>query len=119
MIAGLEETVRRALAEDVGTGDITTLLTVEPEIRAEAAMIAKAEGILAGLPVAAEVYRQIDPAVEMEFTLEDGAHIQPGTVLCRLQGPARSLLTGERVALNFVQRLSGIATKTNRFVQLA
>jgi len=118
-LPGLEEIVGRALAEDIGTGDITTQLTVPPEVEARAVMVAKAEGIVAGLPIVAEVYRQLDPRVTVENAAEDGEPIAPGQTICRIHGPARSLLTGERVALNFVQRLSGIATKTDRFVQLA
>jgi nicotinate-nucleotide pyrophosphorylase (carboxylating) len=118
-LPGIEEVVRRALAEDIGTGDITTELTVPARIEARAVMVAKTAGIVAGLPVVAEVYRQIDPSVAVSFEAEDGEPISPGQTLCRLHGSARSLLTGERVALNFVQRLSGIATKTDRFVQLA
>jgi nicotinate-nucleotide pyrophosphorylase (carboxylating) len=115
----VDEIVRRALTEDIGTGDITTLLTVPAETEARAVMVAKAAGVVAGLPVAAEVYRQIDPQVVVSFEVEDGEPVTAGQILCRLNGRAQSLLTGERVALNFVQRLSGIATKTNRFVQLA
>jgi len=74
--------------------------------------------VVAGLPVVAEVYRQIDPEATVEFALEEGDRVGHGDILCRITGPARSLLTGERVALNFVQRLSGIATKTARFVEL-
>jgi nicotinate-nucleotide pyrophosphorylase (carboxylating) len=117
-LPGIDEIVRRALAEDIGTGDITTQLTVPAYVEARAAMVAKTNGVVAGLPVVAEVYRQIDPLVAVSFEAEDGEPISPGQTLCRLHGNARSLLTGERVALNFVQRLSGIATKTDRFVQL-
>jgi nicotinate-nucleotide pyrophosphorylase (carboxylating) len=114
----ITEVVRRALAEDIGTGDLTTLLTVPEETQAQAFMRAKAEGVVAGLPVVAEVYQQVDPTVSIEFALEEGDRVGYGDILCRITGPARSLLTGERVALNFVQRLAGIATKTARFVEL-
>lgn len=117
-LAGLEATVRQALAEDIGTGDITTLLTVPIELQAQARMIAKSVGVVAGLPVVAEVYRQVDSEVTIIFDVQDGDTIQPGQTLCRLEGAAQSLLTGERVALNFVQRLSGVATKTARYVEL-
>lgn len=118
MLSGIEETVKRALAEDIGSGDVTTLLTVPPETRAHAVMVVKSAGVIAGLPLVAEVYRQIDPSVEVANEVADGASVEPGAILCRLTGSARSLLTGERVALNFVQRLSGVATKTSRFVRL-
>ena len=115
----LTETVRRALAEDVGTGDVTTLFTVPENAEAQATMVAKAAGVVAGLPVVAEVYSQVYPPVGVEFEVEDGTVVQPGSALCRVRGLARGVLTGERVALNFVQRLSGIATLTARFVALA
>lgn len=114
----LTEIVRRALAEDVGTGDITTLLTVSPDAEAQAVMKSKATGIIAGLPLAEEVYRQVDPAVEIGFFVSEGDSISPGSLLCSIKGSAQSILTGERVALNFVQRLSGVATKTRRYVDL-
>jgi len=117
-LPGVDEIVRRAIAEDVGTGDITTVSTVHVDAQARATMVAKSVGIAAGLPIVAEVYLQIDPRVTVEFEAVEGESISPGMVLCRLTGPARSVLTGERVALNFVQRLSGIATKTNSFVRL-
>lgn len=114
----LQETVRRALAEDIGTGDITTLLTVPANENARALMVAKTAGVVAGLPVIAEVFRQIDPYVHITYQAQDGDRIEPQQTLCELHGKAQCLLTGERVALNFVQRLSGIATKTARYVEL-
>ncbi|MBC7529027.1 MAG: carboxylating nicotinate-nucleotide diphosphorylase [Chthonomonadaceae bacterium] len=114
----IAEIVTYALREDLGAGDITTLSTVPKEAKASATMIAKTEGVIAGLPVVEEVYRQVDPSVKITRRVEEGAHVPPRTVLCEIVGDARSLLTGERVALNFLQRLSGIATKTARFVSL-
>lgn len=116
----ISETVRLALLEDIGTGDITTLLTVPESARARGFFVAKQAGVIAGLPVVAEVYRQVDPAVtlEAEAAITEGTRVEAGTTLCRAVGSARSLLTGERVALNFLQRLSGIATKTARMVEL-
>jgi nicotinate-nucleotide pyrophosphorylase (carboxylating) len=110
--------VRIALQEDVGTGDITTLATVPAERQARARVVAKAAGVIAGLPIVAEVFAQIDPAIQIEFAVEDGDRVDGGELLCRLTGPAQGILTGERVALNFLQRLSGIATRTARFVSL-
>ncbi len=112
------ETVRRALAEDIGTGDVTTLFTVPEETQAVARMIAKAEGVVAGLPVAVSALLHIDPALDVEMLVAEGERVEPGQTLLTISGSARSILTGERVALNFVQRLSGIATKTARFVEL-
>jgi nicotinate-nucleotide pyrophosphorylase (carboxylating) len=112
------ESVRRALAEDIGTGDITTLLTVPEAAQARALMKLKAEGVVAGLPVAAQVFRQVDPALDVALLVEEGTRLEAGQVLLTVEGSARSILTAERVALNFVQRLSGIATMTARFVDL-
>jgi nicotinate-nucleotide pyrophosphorylase (carboxylating) len=114
----IEETVRRALAEDVGTGDVTTLSTVHAGRQARAEIVAKAEGVLAGLPVVEEVYRQVDPSLTIHHRLSDGAECSPRDVLCVVLGSARSILTGERVALNFLQRMSGVATRTAHFVKL-
>lgn len=118
LLPELTEVVRHALREDIGSGDITTLTTVPPGTRARARMIAKSSGTVAGLPLVSEVYAQIDDEVLVDFIRSEGAIIAAGDVLCELQGEARSLLMGERVALNFVQRLSGIATKTAQFVAL-
>ncbi|MCS6777728.1 MAG: carboxylating nicotinate-nucleotide diphosphorylase [Chloroherpetonaceae bacterium] len=112
------ETVRRALQEDVGTGDITTLLTVPAEAQAHAVMLARQDGVVAGLPVAQEVFRQVDPSLQFRALLAEGASFRSGDLLCEITGRAQAILTGERVALNFVQRLSGIATRTSRFVAL-
>lgn len=112
------DVVRQALAEDIGTGDMTTLFTVPADTTARGALVAKQAGVVAGLPVAAQVFAQVDPALSIEFHAEDGSYVEAGDTLMTVSGSARSILTGERVALNFVQRLSGIATKTSRFVAL-
>jgi nicotinate-nucleotide pyrophosphorylase (carboxylating) len=114
----LEEIVRRALQEDIGTGDVTTLTTVSSAIQAQGRIVVKTAGVVAGLPVAQEVFRQVSPAVRMTSRLQDGDAASSGTIAATLQGPAQAILTGERVALNFLQRLSGIATLTARFVAL-
>jgi nicotinate-nucleotide pyrophosphorylase (carboxylating) len=116
--SSLKETVRLALREDIGTGDVTTLSTVPPAQQARAEIVAKAEGVLAGLPVVEEVFRQVDSSLIVTRTLQEGARIKPGDVLCEVRGSAQSILIGERVALNFLQRLSGIATRTATFVKL-
>jgi nicotinate-nucleotide pyrophosphorylase (carboxylating) len=112
----LEETVRRALQEDIGTGDLTTLLTVPAEAQAHGVIVAKAEGVIAGLPVVEEVFRQIDSRVTLQYGVHEGEGVGAMTTLANLYGSAQSILLGERVALNFLQRLSGIATKTAQFV---
>lgn len=111
-----EPVVQAALAEDVGAGDITTLLTVPEFGVARAFLLAKAEGVIAGLSVAARAFSLVEPTVVWEAHISDGERVRPGTVLATVTGPARALLTAERVALNFVQRLSGVATLTARFV---
>jgi nicotinate-nucleotide pyrophosphorylase (carboxylating) len=109
--------VRQALAEDLGSGDATTLATV-PETRlAHAAMVAREPLVLAGVELAEAAFRELSPAIQSERVAEDGQRVERGQALLRLTGPARSLLSAERVALNFVQRLSGIATLTARFVE--
>ena len=111
--------VRRALAEDVGAGDVTTAATVPERARGRGILLAKSMLVLAGLDVAAAVFDEIDPACLLSRRIDDGVPCRPGTILADVTGPARALLTGERVALNFLQRLSGVATLTRRFVEAA
>jgi nicotinate-nucleotide pyrophosphorylase (carboxylating) len=106
-----------ALAEDSGGGDWTTRWTVAARTRAVAEITAKAEGIVAGLAPATAVFLRLDPRVEPDIRIGDAERVAPGDMICRLSGPARALLTGERVALNFLQRLSGVATLTRQFVE--
>ncbi len=117
--AGYREIVRRALAEDVGSGDVTTEGTVPPRQRARGELRVKAPCVIAGIDVALEVFRQLDPAVGVQVHHADGGLCAPGDVVATLQGWAGKLLTAERTALNFLQRLSGIATLTRRFVDAA
>jgi nicotinate-nucleotide pyrophosphorylase (carboxylating) len=121
MTADLERTVAAALEEDLGPErrDLTTELVVPAQARAEARITARAEGVVAGMPALVEVYRQLDPDVLVEGLAEDGASCRPGQTLALLQGRLRSLLAGERVALNFLQQLSGVATMTRRFCEAA
>jgi nicotinate-nucleotide pyrophosphorylase (carboxylating) len=105
-----------ALAEDLGNGDITSLVTVPAELEARGTMIAKAAGVISGLAVAGEVFYRIDPAVVWRPLLEDGDPIAPGVAIAEVAGWARSILAGERVALNLLQRLSGVATMAARYV---
>jgi len=108
----LDRLIDLALEEDIGPGDVTTQAVVDPELQGEAHIRAKATLVVAGLPVAARVFRQLDAKVVFSAAVDDGQEVAPGTVLVRLTGPVASILTGERVALNFLQRLSGIATFT-------
>ena len=111
--------VDRALHEDVGDGDITTLAIVPATARGEGRLIAKSPLVLAGLAVALSVFRTLDEDVSMDHERGDGDRFAPGETIAVLGGRARALLTGERVALNFLQRMSGIATETRRFVEAA
>ena len=111
--------VRRALAEDVGTGDVTTLATVDEGARARGVFLVKSEGVLAGADVATETFRQVDASVSVTFHRPDGARCRAGDEVGEVVGPARALLVAERTALNFLQRLSGIATRTRAFVDAA
>jgi nicotinate-nucleotide pyrophosphorylase (carboxylating) len=113
------EIVRLALAEDVGAGDITTDATVTPHQRARGVFLMKADGVLAGLDVAFETFRQLDPAVQIAPHKRDGEVCRAGEEIAEVAGSARALLVGERTALNFLQRLSGIATQSRRFVDAA
>jgi nicotinate-nucleotide pyrophosphorylase (carboxylating) len=110
--------VAEALTEDIGHGDVTTLATVPADTTGRATFRAKDTGVLAGLPVLDTVYGHLDPDVEVELFLQDGGWVEPGARIAAVHGPSRAMLTGERVALNFVQFLSGIATRTARFVKL-
>jgi nicotinate-nucleotide pyrophosphorylase (carboxylating) len=112
----LRTLIRQALAEDGAEADITTLCTVPAEQQASGTILAREAGVIAGLSVAAETFRLFDPHIDVRLLVEDGASVQAGQELVRLNGPARSLLSAERVALNFLGRLSGIASLTARCV---
>ena len=109
--------VQAALAEDIGPGDATTLATVPEEAQARAVMVAREPLTLAGLAFAEAAFRELSPAVTFEQSARDGQRVGAGSSLLSIAGPARALLTAERVALNFVQRLSGVATLTAQFVE--
>jgi nicotinate-nucleotide pyrophosphorylase (carboxylating) len=111
--------VRRALAEDVGRGDVTTEATVDAALRARGEILAKSDCVVAGLDVAVEVFRQLDPAIDVVIHKNDGSRCAPGDVIAELRGAAGPMLTAERTALNLLQRLTGIATLTRRFVDAA
>ena len=106
-----------ALREDVGPGDWTTLWTVPPDLRAEGAISAEEEGVICGLRVAEMVFRKVDPGLSFSPRFRDGERVRPGDVVAVVEGPARGMLTAERTALNFLGRLSGIATLTARYVE--
>jgi nicotinate-nucleotide pyrophosphorylase (carboxylating) len=105
----LPRLVAQALEEDVGTGDVTTLATVRPDARADAVIVQRAPGVIFGVEPVEEVFRQLDPSARVEWLVDEGVWRDGGEV-ARLEGPARALLTGERTALDFLGRLSGVAT---------
>jgi len=113
----VRQAVQLALAEDLGTGDVTTLAVVPENARAKAVMRARESLVVAGLPLAQAAFRQLAPELEIACLAEDGKKVSPGVALLQVQGSARPILSAERVALNFVQRLSGIAKLTREFVE--
>lgn len=115
----IELLLRRALREDLGEGDVTTLCAVPEGARATARLVAKSHGRIAGLEIFAQVFRVLDPGVSWKPEAKDGDPCEPKQVMGVLAGEARALLSGERTALNLVQRMSGIATTTARFVEAA
>ena len=115
--SSIRSTIERALVEDLGQGDITTDSLISPDILGMGTVLAKAPGVIAGLDVALEVFRQTNPAVETLMLKADGSEITPGDVVAEIKGSIAGILKGERVALNFLQRLSGIATATSMYVK--
>ena len=111
--------VRAALEEDLGPGDVTSRATIDPAARARGMLVAREPLVVAGLPVAREVFRQIDPCVAFREACRDGDQRAAGEGIATVEGPALPILAGERTALNFLQRMSGIATATRRAVELA
>lgn len=125
LAAPVDDIIRRALAEDLGPtpdsplGDLTTLATVPADLTLTARLVAKADGILAGLAVFARTFTLLDPATQLTFHAADGDSVTRGQVVAHLTGPGRALLTAERTALNLLQRMSGIATYTHALVTAA
>jgi nicotinate-nucleotide pyrophosphorylase (carboxylating) len=113
----IEEIIGRALAEDLGKGDVTTEALIPGDQRGAGFIVAKKEGILAGTEAAKQVFHWVDPELEVEILLVDGARIKPGNKVAKVSGSIASILKAERVALNFLQHLSGIASETNRYVE--
>lgn len=115
--ARYRDLVRRALEEDLGRGDLTSDAVIDPDVRGRGIFMAKSACILAGVDVAAEVFRQLDDSARFAFACGDGDECAPGTVIGEVTGKGRALLAAERASLNFLQHLSGIATLTRRFVK--
>lgn len=115
--AEIDRVVRQALEEDLGWGDVTTDSLIDPTLRASGRIVARETGVVAGVEVAARVFTLVDPAVEVTANRADGDPVQPGDTVLTIAGPAAALLRAERTALNFLQRLSGVATQTARYVE--
>ncbi|HEX4645900.1 MAG TPA: carboxylating nicotinate-nucleotide diphosphorylase [Verrucomicrobiae bacterium] len=113
----IRSAVELALAEDIGSGDVTTLATISPDAQASAKMVAREPLILCGVAFAEAAFRQLSSSVKMTRHAQDGENLSAGALVLSVSGPAQAVLTAERVALNFVQRLSGVATLTAQFVQ--
>src|SRR6266850_5298115 len=111
----IQQAVRLALSEDIGSGDVTTLATVPEQTSAAALMRAREPLVVAGLALAEAAFRQLSDAIHIGRVMQDGQHAISGSIILKISGPARALLSAERVALNFVQRLSGVATLTSGF----
>ncbi|QQL45286.1 carboxylating nicotinate-nucleotide diphosphorylase [Sulfuriroseicoccus oceanibius] len=116
-IPNLEDHVRAALEEDLGTpGDLTAQYFLDPECEMTVDLCAREPGVLAGTEPAVEALRQVDPSLNVELLLNDGAPLERGSIVMRISGKAASIVTAERTALNYLQRLSGVATATKRYV---
>ncbi len=112
----IDHLIDLALEEDIGTGDITTRTLIPPALETSAIFLAKVEGVLAGIEIARRVFLKLDPEIIFKIFIKDGSTLQKGDIIAEVKGKARAILTGERTALNFLQRLSGIATLTRQFV---
>jgi len=112
----MEEIIRKALEEDIGNGDHTSLATIPQNATGKSKLLIKENGVLAGVEIARMVFRQLDPSLHFEIVLVDGTHVKPGDIAFYVSGSSRSILSGERLALNFMQRMSGIATATAKMV---
>lgn len=112
----IESVVRRALEEDAPWGDLTVELAIPAEAQLDTRLVAREPGVFAGGPLVVAAFRQVDPRVAVTDLAAEGAAFEAGDVLARISGPARGVLTGERIALNFAQRMSGVASLTSRFV---
>ncbi|HWQ30980.1 MAG TPA: nicotinate-nucleotide diphosphorylase (carboxylating), partial [Negativicutes bacterium] len=113
----MDNIIKNALAEDLGWGDVTTDSTIPEATAVRGNFVAKAEGIVCGIDVCRRVFEIVDDSIEFQALVKDGQRVSKGDVLALISGNGRSVLKGERTALNFFQRMSGIATMTSRFVQ--
>lgn len=115
--AQLNEIINRALAEDLGSGDITTEALIARDWQSKASILIKSDGVLAGVDIARQVFLKVDPKLHVEILIQDGAQVKSGNIAALIKGKTASILKAERTALNFLQHLSGIATETARYVE--
>ncbi len=115
-ITQLQQLIDQALAEDLSYGDVTTEALIPETQRSKASIMAKARGVIAGVEIAKQVFLKVDPKLKMDILIKDGTEVKPGDVISRIVGKTSSILKAERVALNFLQHLSGIASETARYV---
>jgi nicotinate-nucleotide pyrophosphorylase (carboxylating) len=116
ILTAIDQLIETGLKEDINTGDITTNLLIPANKQSTAIMVAKADGVIAGLQVAEAVFRKLDSKINFKSEVADGDSVKNGDLICTIEGAYRALLTGERLALNFLQRMSGIATETSKYV---
>lgn len=114
----IKQLIQMTLAEDIGDGDHSSMSCIPVEVQGEMKLLVKADGILCGVDVAREVLRQVDDTIQMEQFMHDGDTIQKGDIVFKLRGSAQKMLTAERTVLNFMQRMSGIATTTHQYVEM-
>lgn len=114
----LDRFIDDAIAEDIGPGDHSSNCSIPAEAEGKMKLLVKEEGIIAGIDVAKRVFEKVDPAIKMNVLMKEGDHVKPGDIVFTLQGPERALLRSERLALNLMQRMSGIATRTHHIVKL-
>lgn len=112
----IDELIERAIKEDIGDGDHTTLSTVPQDVQGNAKLLVKEAGVIAGVDVALKIFRKIDSNLKVEVLIEDGTFVKPGDIVFNVSGNTHSILQAERLALNFMQRMSGIATNTKKYV---
>ncbi|HAD96961.1 MAG TPA: carboxylating nicotinate-nucleotide diphosphorylase [Cryomorphaceae bacterium] len=114
----LNDFIEKAIAEDVGNGDHSSNCCIPASARGAVQLLVKENGVIAGLEIAREIFRKVDPSVDVQLLLQDGVKVRHGDIALRAEGPERSLLRGERLALNVLQRMSGIATQTAKMAEL-
>ena len=112
----IDAVIRNALVEDIGSGDVTTLNTIPADATLSGELLVKADGVVAGLDVFRRVFELVDPRVQVTTLAADGDRVQRGDIITTVNGPGQAILTGERLALNILQRMSGIATATRHYV---